>query len=499
MRTALEQSVLHNVRATQMIAPGDRVGVAVSGGADSVALLRILQNIRQDLGITLLVVHFDHMLRGQDSTADAQFVRDLACELNLEFVATSEDVTASAALQGWNLEDAARRLRYGFFERICASGKATRIAVAHTVQDQAETVLAHLIRGTGPSGLAGIYPAVGSVIRPLLEIQRQDLRDYLKSLNQPWREDATNRDTRRLRARIREQLIPLLEKNFAPTIVEHLGDLARLSREQELFWSTIVEDRFRAHTQCTADTTAISAKDLLSPLELNFAQSQSSPAPNASHATPLRALTEGLIRRLYQSVRGDRKDLTAEHVEQVTRLATSQSSGRHLELPGGVIVDRSFDKLIFSLGQHSKSPRANETCALPDAYNYHVSLPNRGAAVVSVPELRSCFRLKVIDWILQPSDTKSAGQALDADLLRGSLILRNWRPGDAYRPRGRRHIQKLKQMFLNDRVPGRERGLWPVLECEGRVVWTRGMAPANDFCAREHTLLGVSIEEHPLE
>ena len=499
MRTALEQSVLHNVRAAQMIAPGDRVGVAVSGGADSVALLRVLQNIRQDLGITLLVVHFDHMLRGEDSTADARFVKGLARELNLEFVATSEDVAARAALQGWNLEDAARRLRYAFFERICASGKATRIAVAHTVQDQAETVLAHLIRGTGPSGLAGIYPTVGFVIRPLLEIQRQDLRDYLKSLNQPWREDATNRDTRRLRARIREQLIPLLEKNFATTIVEHLGDLARLSREQGLFWSAIVEDRFHEHARGTADTTAIRAEHLLSPIELNFAQSQSSPTPNASPTKPLRALTEALIRRLYQSVRGDRKDLTAEHVEQVIRLATSQSSGRHLELPGGVIVERSFDKLIFSRGELPKSLRANETRAQPEAYNYHVNLPSRGAAVVSVPELRSCFRLKVIDWILQPSDTKSVGQALDADLLRGSLILRNWRPGDAYRPRGRRHIQKLKQMFLKDRVPGRERGLWPVLECEGRVVWTRGMPPASDFCAREHTLLGVSIEEHPLE
>jgi tRNA(Ile)-lysidine synthase len=499
MKTALEQSVLHIVRAAQMIAPGDRIGVAVSGGADSVALLRILQNIRQDLGITLLVVHFDHTLRGEDSVADAQFVKDLARKLNLEFVVTSEDVAATAALQGWNLEDAARRLRYAFFERVCAGGEATRIAVAHTAQDQAETVLAHLIRGTGPSGLAGIYPTVGSVIRPLLEIQRQDLRDYLKSLHQPWREDATNRDPKRLRARIREQLIPMLEENFAPTIVGHLGHLARLSREQELCWSTIVEDRFHAHAHSTSDTTAIRAKDLLSPIELNFAPSQSSPAPNASDTAPLRALTEGLIRRLYQSVRGDRKDLTVEHVEQVIRLVTSQSSGRHLELPGGVIVERSFDQLIFSRGGLPKLLRANETCAQPDAYNYHVSLPNHGAAVVSVPELGSCFRLKVIDWILQPSDTKSVGQALDADLLRGSLILRNWRPGDAYRPRGRRHIRKLKQMFLKDRVPGRERGLWPVLECEGRVVWTRGMPPASDFCAREHTLLGVSIEEHPLE
>jgi tRNA(Ile)-lysidine synthase len=458
----------------------------------------MLQNLREELGITMLVVHFNHMLRGEDSQTDAQFVKDLARALNLEIVIASEDVSAAAALHGWNLEDAARRLRYAFFESVCASGQATRIAVAHTAQDQAETVLAHLIRGTGPTGLAGIYPKAASVIRPLLGIQRQNLRDYLKSLNQPWREDATNRDTKRQRARIREQLIPLLENNFAPTIVSHLGELARLSREEELFWYAIVEDRFSAHSRRVGDTTAIRVLDLLTPLDVNFSRTSFSTEDKISNSAALRPLTERLIRRLYQSIRGDRKDLTAGHVEQIIRLATARTSGRSLELPGGVIVERSFDNLLFR-NQKTTALSSQETLALPHAYEYVVNVPSRGAAVVSVPELASCFRLKLIDWTLQPRDTKSAGQAFDADLLRAPLILRNWRSGDAYRPRGRRHVQKLKQMFLQNRIPGRERGLWPVLECEGRVIWTRGMPPASEFCAREHTLVGVSIEEHPLE
>jgi tRNA(Ile)-lysidine synthase len=499
MRTTLERSILHNIRAAQMIAPGDRIGVAVSGGADSVALLRILQNLREELGITLLVVHFNHMLRGEDSQADAQFVNDLAGALGLEIVTTREDVSAAAALRGWNLEDAARRLRYAFFEDVCATGQSTRVAVAHTAQDQAETVLAHLIRGTGPTGLAGIYPKVGSVIRPLLATQRRDLRDYLKSLNQPWREDATNRDTKRQRARIREQLLPLLENNFAPTIVSHLGELARLSREEELFCSAIVEDRFHAHTRQLGQTTVIRVRDLLTPLDLNFSRTSFSTEDNISNTTALRPLTERLIRRLYQSIRGDRKDLTAQHVEQIIRLASEQTSGHRLELPCGFIVERSFDNLIFSHAQNTARIGSEETLAPPRTYQYVVDVPSCGVAVISVPELASCFRLKVIDWTLQPRDTKSAGQVLDADLLRAPLILRNWRPGDAYRPRGRRHIQKLKQMFLQNRIPGRERGLWPVLECEGRVIWTRGMPPATEFCAREQTLVGVSIEEHPLE
>ena len=163
---------------------------------------------------------------------------------NLEFVIAREDVGAEAARQGWNLEDAARRLRYGFFDRVINEGKATHIAVAHTADDQAETLLAHLMRGTGPTGLAGIYPVAGAIVRPLLGTRRESLREYLRANGQTWREDSTNRDVRRTRARIREQLLPVIERDFSAAIVGHLGELARLAREEGNFWDALVEDRF---------------------------------------------------------------------------------------------------------------------------------------------------------------------------------------------------------------------------------------------------------------
>src|SRR5271157_3226057 len=166
MRRSLENAVLATIRQSRMLAAGDRVGVAVSGGADSVALLRVLKNLRTDLGITLLVVHFNHCLRGNESAADASFVSDLARSSGLEFIVDREDVASVARQHEWNLEEAGRRLRYAFFERVVSEGRATRIAVAHTADDQAETVLAHMIRGTGPAGLAAIYPVAGPVIRP---------------------------------------------------------------------------------------------------------------------------------------------------------------------------------------------------------------------------------------------------------------------------------------------------------------------------------------------
>lgn len=492
MRTALEQSVLESIRDSRMLASGDRVGVAVSGGADSVALLRILENLRVELGFTLLVVHFDHCLRGGESKADAGFVADLARSSSLEFVLGSEDVAAAARLNGWNLEDAARRLRYAYFQRVVDDGRATRIAVAHTADDQAETVLAHLLRGTGLPGLAGIYPMVGPVVRPLLGTRRQDLRAYLHGQNQSWREDTTNTDQRRQRARIREQLLPLLERDFSPAIVGHLAELARFAREEEVFWRALVEDRFLARVKKTDAAFTIQIPDLLSPLGALAVQNQ-------SDSSSSRSLTERLIRRIYEELRGDRRELSARHVEQVIRLAGQGSSGRGIELPRGIIVDRIFNDLVFSGGRSSRAPNsAAETTPPSNTYQYSVSLPAHGAATVSIPELGTCIRLKVIDWPSAASDTKRDGRALDADLLRTPLILRNWRPGDAYRPRGHRQARKLKQMFLAGRVPSRDRAHWPVLESDGRVIWARGMPPAEDFCARESTRMGLVIEEDRL-
>lgn len=496
MRTPLEQQVLENIGRLEMVSPGDRVGVAVSGGADSVALLRICEALRNELGITLRVVHFDHSLRGAESQADAEFVAKVARGSGLEFVSAREDVAAEAERRGWNLEDAARRMRYAFFARVVEEGRATRIAVAHTANDQAETLLAHLIRGTGLTGLAGIYPTVGAIVRPLLGARRKDLREYLRKRGDEWREDATNRDVRRLRARIREQLLPVLERDFSPAVVGHLSDLARFAREEEVFWTALVEDRFQAHVREDRKSLAIDVSHLLAPLQLTSIAAEG----EVSDATsPLRTLTERLIRRLYEGARGDRRELSARHVEQVIRLAEESTSGRRAELPGGIVVERNFDTLFFSRPEAARDSRSTkETSQSRNAYQYVMSLPGQGAATVSVPELGRRFSLKVIDWPVNARETKSAGVTLDAALLRTPLILRNWRPGDAYRPRGRRQLRKLKQMFLAGRVPSRERASWPVLESDGKVIWARGMPPAAEFCAGEGTRVGVVIEEDNL-
>jgi tRNA(Ile)-lysidine synthase len=222
-----------------LLQPGQRIGVAVSGGADSVALLRLLMELREELGIVLVVVHFNHKLRGGSSDADERFVRELAEKYRLGFFVAREDIRARTKRERGNVEEVARRARYAFFEKLAKDELLAKVAVAHTADDQAETVLAHILRGTGLSGLRGIHQQTGIVFRPLLGVRRADLRRYLKSLKQNWREDATNRDTKRTRARIRQKLLPMLEKQFNAGAVEHLCQLAALAGDDEQF----LEDR----------------------------------------------------------------------------------------------------------------------------------------------------------------------------------------------------------------------------------------------------------------
>src|SRR5215470_13959148 len=242
-RSELAQKLLHHLRLHESIHPGQRIGVAVSGGADSVALLLLLLELRQRLGIVLSVAHFNHKLRGKASDADERFVAKLAAKHELEFHRASTEVAKNAKKERANLEDVARRARYDYFRSLVDSGACTRVAVAHTADDQAETVLAHILRGTGLAGLGGIHPVAGPIFRPLLPLRRAELRMYLRRKKQSWREDLTNRDTKRMRARIRKKLLPLLGKQFQPAIVEHLATLAELAREDEAFLDRVAERR----------------------------------------------------------------------------------------------------------------------------------------------------------------------------------------------------------------------------------------------------------------
>ena len=501
MSSKLREQMVSAIRQHRMLQAGDRVGVAVSGGGDSVALLLLLEELRAELGVSLLVLHFNHQLRGTDSDADEQFVADLARGRGLEFVSARRDVAAEARRLGQNLEEVARQLRYDFFNEVAQSGRVTRVAVAHTADDQAETVLARLLRGTGPTGLAGIYPVVGVVVRPLLGVRRAAVREYLKSCGQTWREDASNQDARRLRARIRHTLLPLLETEFQPAVVERLAALASTARSQEVFWRALEDDSLRRHFRAghvkrLPQGLSVCICDLLEPVSL-IPENPAYEGANNWERQLLRqdlcdALARRMVRRVFEMTTGSRHGLTAEHVEQVIQLARSETGGgREIHLPG-VVVERSLrGDLIFVL-------RGKETRAPQEPYEYVVDVSRVNGARVEVPQIGKRFVLKVIDWPAMASETRQGAEPLDFERLSAPVVLRNWRPGDSYRPRGRQRVHKLKELLYGQGVDARERPAWPVLTSAGQVAWARGLPGAEEFVANAATHVALLIDEESL-
>jgi tRNA(Ile)-lysidine synthase len=253
----LAQSVLGYIHKHDLLRPGDRVGIAVSGGADSVALLRLMLELQDELGIVVSVVHLNHKLRGAESDADEEFVSSLAATHCLEIFAESSDIKRHAAQKKLSLEAAAREARYEFFSRALQSA-VNPVATAHTLDDQAETVLLKLMRGAGTRGLAGIYPqraitkgdldldltAISknpAIIRPLLGSRRSQVREYLAEIRQTWREDASNQDLRHTRNRIRREILPLLEQKVSSAVCETLAESAEIARAEEVYWAREVE------------------------------------------------------------------------------------------------------------------------------------------------------------------------------------------------------------------------------------------------------------------
>lgn len=506
MHESLARRVFTSVKKQEMLRAGERIGVGVSGGADSVALLLLLLELREKLGIVVSVAHLNHKLRAKASDADEKFVTKLAAKHGLTFHGESVDVAARAKREKANLEDAARRTRYEFFARLAAEGRVDRVAVAHTADDQAETVLAHILRGTGLAGLGGIHPRTECVVRPLIGVRRAELRKYLRSKKQKWREDATNLDTARMRARIRKRLLPLLEKDFQSGVVEHLASLAEFAREDEEFLDLLARERCEELVRTTGEETRISRRGLLEPMRRKSIHARDLESTEGTNKTEEKhaALTKRMLRRLIEERKSGTGQITAQHIAAVMELARHGDSGKLVQLPGGVDVRREREELVLCTNS-SRFGRRNGgrpgACRLgaveksrEKEYEYKIDFRN-GEAILGVPQAGCVIRLRVIDWPTIRGETRDSGAVLDRDRLRLPLVLRNWRFGDRLQPAGHQKAHKLKRLLNEKRISRWERDGWPVLTSGGVPVWARGFPVAAGFAANEGTRTGILIAE----
>jgi tRNA(Ile)-lysidine synthase len=477
----LAHRLCQSIRASELLHPGDRVGVAVSGGPDSVALLRLLLELRKELGIVLSVVHVDHKLRGAESDADADFVCTLAREHKVQCRSTIADVAQHALQAGISIETAARELRYKFFRELLGESSTTspqldKVATGHTLDDQAETVLMRIIRGTGMRGLRSIQPRIevetepggGEIVRPLLGLRRNDLQQYLGDIGQSWREDTTNRDLKFTRNRVRQLVLPLLEREFNPAIAKRLAEFAEIARAEEDFWENETAGWMGTGIHWVDPEPA-------SPQLVQLVPAGASPRPEPDTAPArMNALVDlawllsehlGVQRRIVKAL-SDHAGvaLDFQHVEEILRFAASEHSiGKELFLPNGW-------KLKY--GEHALELVAPEVAADRAAVvDYELPLPIPGDVTIS--QTGSRIQAVRIEPGQLPADC-DPDQLFDPAMLAKELTVRNWRAGDRFWPAHTRAAKKIKELLQDRHVPLDQRSVWPVVLSAEEVIWIRG-------------------------
>lgn len=424
-----------------MIPHGSRIVAAVSGGLDSVVLLRILHGLAEDLGFSITVAHLDHALR-VDSVGDATFVKELGAELSLPVVAERSDVGALATSKRMGIEETAREARRAFLDRTARDVGAERIALGHTADDQAETILFRLARGTGLEGLRGMAAVSGKIIRPLLYTSRADVRGYAENQSLRWREDATNLDLRFSRNRIRQRVLPEL-RAVNPEAAEALQRAGTLADE-------------------ALDALAYLVADLwpkLDPIE----ESGRVELSRAALAALPESVQAFVLREGFRRARGTLRGLERAHVVAARQLVAQSAPTAALDLPQAR-VDVIANRVLIRGELPIIEPAQAWSVTLPLG---HTVLPEQRLAVdVSVEPLSRRGEVPEADeWT----------ELADADSISFPLTLRTRLEGDRFSPLGMNRDVRLKDFLINQRIPRAERAMLPLLCDQEKLVWVVGI------------------------
>jgi tRNA(Ile)-lysidine synthase len=443
----------------ELIAPGDKVLVAVSGGADSLALLYLLKQFSKELGYELFVAHLNHLARGKESDEDASFVEKEANKLSLPVFIDKIDVAESGLKSSF--QESARILRYQFLEDVLISIKGNKIALGHTADDRIETVLMNLLRGTGLRGLAGIPESRGHVVRPILSCTRFEIEGFLDEQNLIYRTDSSNYETKYLRNKIRHEVIPFL-KIFNPDISGNLLGLAEIAQGEEQWMS---EKTRELYSQLVKPENG----DLC--FEINEFKNQ-----------PL-AMRRRLIRESFYRLNGSLSKITALHVQQVLNLFSRARVGCWLKLPGNIRVVCGYDTVCFSLSDDSASTKINKKTK-------RLEVPG----VTSLPKIGIQFQVRLVEPPL-PKHVDHKQAYLDFEKTGANIQIRNFQPGDSFVPLGMSGHKKVKSYFIDQKVPREERSLIPILtNSRDDIIWVYGERISDSFRVAENTKKVLFIE-----
>jgi tRNA(Ile)-lysidine synthase len=445
-----ENKIFHTVKETiaryGMFAPGDSVLVAVSGGPDSVALLHLLIAMAGEYSLQLAIAHLNHCLRVPESDRDAEFVSALAGKFSLPFYLEKKDVRAFQRRRRLSLEEAARQVRYAFYDAVASKDGYNKIATGHHSDDNAELVLMNLLRGSGPLGLSGIAPVRDDkIVRPLIHLKRSEILDYNSENKIAFVTDISNTDPSFRRNKIRHHLIPELKKSYNPAIVDSLNRLAEILLAEDQWMDEALEPVFN---ECVLNRKA---------------ERISLAIPGVNGMGP--AVARRIIRKAIFSVKQDLRRITFLHVNAVLELAKKDQVCGSLDLPGGIRVIK--DTAVLTIRKEALESQA-------DFSDYRHTIAGEGTT--SIKEAKVAIKLVEIRADEVP-DFKASGKHrafFDRDCLRFPLVVRNFRPGDRFSPLGVDGTQKLKKYFINNKIPVRQRKICPLLLSENKIIWVAG-------------------------
>lgn len=454
----IEKKILSTVRGTiaafRMFSPGDLVLAAVSGGPDSVTLAHVLLTLAKEYSLRLGIAHLNHCLRKEAADNDEAFVADFARRLNLTCFIEKKDVAAFRRANHLSLEEAARRVRYDFYDRIAAKHGFNKIALGHHSNDNAELLLMNLLRGSGPLGLSGISPVrAGKIVRPLIHLKRSEIIAYASEKKLPYVTDISNADLTFRRNRIRRHLIPELEKNYNPRIVDTLNRLAAILRDEEQWIEDCLSSRFNRCVSAKGSETIIF--DLVGFDKLAVAAQRR------------------MIRKAISAVKKDLRRISLLHVDAVLTLIKNGPTHGCLNLPETIRVQRNEATLsITRIGKDKFTRVARAAEPHPVAYQYSISSPG----LISIKEAHACIKFSEVEFEDLP-DFKSAGSHtafLDLDNVQFPLVIRNIRPGDRFSPLGVNGTQTVKKFLSNQKIPVNQRRQCPLVLSDDKIIWLVG-------------------------
>lgn len=450
INTPAIRQVARTIDRYAMMAAGDKVLVAVSGGADSAALLHILVALADNLGISLGVAHLNHGLRGRAADNDARFVENMAGRLNLRFHGRQVRLDPSAG----SLEASGRQARYAFFNHLAETQGYTKIALGHHMEDNAEAVLLHLLRGSGIRGLSGIPPVRrGRIVRPLMELRRAEIIGFVRDQRIAYVEDASNAELRFDRNRIRHLVIPFIQKQFDVDLTAVLNRTADLCRQEDIWLQELLEPSVN---QAMASLGPDCMQLLISSLE----------------GEPL-AVQRRIIREALRKWRSGIKGIGVEHIDSLIRLLQPGQKGKRVCLPGLIGVERSRTHLTFGIRRGRGFPSKRQI----QDYNYKIPFPGSRLLVMDIPESGHQFEFCMTRPQIQNEDNQddAATAWFDADKIDFPLSIRNFKPGDRMTLSGMQGHQKLKKLFGDRKIPLSRRHTTPLLISANDIIWVAGI------------------------